>query len=62
MSRVVTRFDAPDVDALMRPRTYPVIERPAGDGVFEAAGDAPLLEYRRAVTFEGGCALAVRRA
>ncbi|MBV9411254.1 MAG: MFS transporter [Acidimicrobiia bacterium] len=52
MSRVVTRFDGPDVDALFLPRSYPVAERLTGDGVFEADGDAPLLEYRRTVTLD----------
>ena len=56
MSRVVTRFDAPDRDALLRPRRYPVPERPAGDGIFEADG-GPMLEYRRTVTFDSGVAV-----
>ena len=56
MSRVVTRFDAPDPDVLLRPRSYPVPERPAGEGIFEADG-GPMLEYRRTVTFDGGVAV-----
>ena len=47
----MTRFDAPDPEALLRPRTYPVIERDAGDGVFEADA-GPLRDYRRTITFE----------
>ncbi|HEV3353700.1 MAG TPA: MFS transporter [Acidimicrobiales bacterium] len=53
MSRVVTRFDGPDVDALLRPRTYPVAERLVGEGVFEAEAGAPMREYRRTVTLDG---------
>jgi MFS family permease len=53
VSRVVTRFDAPDPEALLRPRTYPVAERRVGEGVFEAAG-GPMHEYRRTVTFDSG--------
>ena len=53
MSRVVTRFDGPDVDTLLRPRSHPVAEHLVGDGVFEAGADAPLRGYRRTVTFDG---------
>ncbi|MBV8296075.1 MAG: hypothetical protein JO085_04495, partial [Acidimicrobiia bacterium] len=52
MSRVVTRFDASDADALLRPRSYPVAERAVGDGVFVALDDSPTYEYRRSVTVE----------
>ena len=48
----MTRFDAPDLDALLRPRSYPVVERVAGEGVFEA-DDGPLTAYRRTVTVDG---------
>ncbi|MBV8303245.1 MAG: MFS transporter [Acidimicrobiia bacterium] len=52
MSRVVTRFDASDADALLRPRSYPVAERAVGDGVFAALDDSPTYEYRRSVTVD----------
>ena len=52
-ARVVTRFDGPDVDTLLRPRSHPVAEHLVGDGVFEADADAPLRGYRRTVTFDG---------
>ena len=48
----MTRFDGPDVDALLRPRTYPVAERAVADGVFEPEGDAPMREYRRTVVVD----------
>ena len=57
VSRVVSRFDAPDVEALLNARSYPVAERVVGEGVFEAEADAPLLEYRRTVTFDGARAV-----
>ena len=60
VSRVLTRFRAPDREALLRPRSYPISERAVGDGAFESTGDAPVRQYRRTVTFdEGGIATQV---
>ncbi len=54
MSRVVSRFDGADTDALLRARSHPVPERAVGGGVFAAQEDAPVREYRRVVRFEDG--------
>jgi MFS family permease len=55
VSRVVTRFDAPELDALLRARSHPVSERAEGEGVFVAA-DGPVRSYRRTISVEGGVA------
>ena len=49
----MTRFDGPDAQALLRPRSYPVAEHLVGEGVFEADAGTPLRAYRRVVTSDG---------